>query len=105
MGRKKPNGFGLHDMHGNVSEWCWDWQGDDNYTQFREDDPTGPALGPAPGLCRLIRGGSSDFSASLVRSASRNWGEPTALYKNGPGSPVHRDIHVGFRLAVSQSGR
>ncbi len=105
VGQKKPNGFGLYDMHGNVWEWCWDWYGEGYYKQSPEDDPTGPALSPAPGLCRVIRGGSSDFSASLVRSASRNWGEPTALYKNGPGSPVYRDIHVGFRLALGQSGR
>jgi formylglycine-generating enzyme required for sulfatase activity len=102
VGKKKPNGFGLYDMHGNVEEWCWDWYGEDYYKQSREDDPTGPAGRLAPSLCRVIRGGCSAFGPEWVRSADRDWTVPASTYSNGPG---HRVGSLGFRLAVGPSGR
>jgi len=56
VARKKPNGFGLYDMHGNVNEWCSDWQGmagDDSYQRGPMVDPTGPDRG----MFRILRGG------------------------------------------------
>ena len=51
VGLKKPNGFGLYDMSGNVDEWCWDRFGD--YSYGSQTDPTGPDSGPS----RVYRGG------------------------------------------------
>jgi len=65
VGQKKSNAWGLFDMHGNVREWCQDWQGE--YTAKSATDPTGPASG----VTRVLRGGSWDADATLCRSALR----------------------------------
>jgi len=54
VGLKRPNAFGLYDMHGNVLEWCHDYYGEDYYKQSPKKDPTGPGFGSS----RVLRGGS-----------------------------------------------
>ncbi len=68
VGRKKPNAWGLHDMHGNVWEWCQD-----------QYDQEGPA--------RIVRGGSWDDSADYCRSGGRQGNVPD--YENDD---------IGFRI-------
>ena len=53
VGKKAPNPRGLHDMHGNVWEWCWDWYGD--YAGEMQRDP----IGDEKGQYRVLRGGSA----------------------------------------------
>ena len=66
VGRKKPNDFGLFDMHGNVWEWCLDEFGP--YTEAAVTDPMGPPEKEA----RVLRGGSGDWDeVGRTRSASR----------------------------------
>jgi len=69
VGLKKPNAFGLYDMHGNVFEWCHDYYGEDYYQQSPTNDPRGPASGAS----RVLRGGSWFNSSRFTRSANRNW--------------------------------
>lgn len=66
VGLKKPNDYGLYDMHGNVSEWCTDWSR--RYGSTPETDPRGPETG----LYRVLRGGSWRNPAKDSRSASRS---------------------------------
>ncbi|MBO4545754.1 MAG: formylglycine-generating enzyme family protein [Verrucomicrobia bacterium] len=84
VGQKKPNAWGLYDMHGNVLEWCLDWNGD--YPLAPVTDPTGPDNGTS----RVIRGGGWNFIAGGCRSASRsNYG------------PTYNSYFCGFRVALS----
>jgi formylglycine-generating enzyme required for sulfatase activity len=82
VGLKKPNAFGLYDMHGNVFEWCHDYSGNNYYKQSPEKDPTGPTSGSF----RVFRGGSWNFLTRNSRSAYRNW------------SGADHFLLLGFRL-------
>src|SRR5205823_6477487 len=53
VGLKKPNAWGLYDMHGNVQQRCQDWYGEDYYASSPAEDPQGPAKG----VEHVIRGG------------------------------------------------
>jgi formylglycine-generating enzyme len=70
IGKYGANAFGLHDMHGNVEEWCSDWYADDYYKNSPTDDPQGPS----DGVKRVARGGSFENQAILLRSAARSDG-------------------------------
>jgi formylglycine-generating enzyme required for sulfatase activity len=83
VGQKPANAWGLHDMHGNVYEWCWDWYG--NYANGTQTDPTGPVSGAT----RVYRSGGWGDRAEYSRSA----------YRSKFGVPTHINKYIGFRVA------
>lgn len=85
VGQKQPNAFGLHDMLGNVSEWCQDRYGD--YPGGPLTDPQGPSTGQD----RVMRGGSWDWEPTMIRSTHRGRGAPD----------MSRYVGVGFRVVAA----
>jgi formylglycine-generating enzyme required for sulfatase activity len=68
VGHKKPDTFGLYDMHGNVQEWCNDWYSENYYSKSPSNDPKGPSTG----TFRVMRGGSWMDYPVHCRSATRS---------------------------------
>ena len=86
VGSFEANPWGLYDMHGNVSEWCWDWY--DSYPSEAQTDPTGAAAShDFDGSYRVLRGGSWGYYGHDLRSAYRSYDYPYGRYDG-----------VGFRL-------
>ena len=81
VGIFEPNDFGLHDMHGNVREWCWDWF--EAYASGPQIDPVETVAGSS----RVIRGGCWGSDARFLRSASR-----------GGNSSSSQVSSIGFRV-------
>jgi formylglycine-generating enzyme required for sulfatase activity len=86
VGQKRPNAWGLYDMHGNVGEWVSDWLG--SYRKAATTDPTGPATGGR----RVLRGGSYRAKPAHFRSAFRNYSDPDDRWNS-----------VGFRVVVEKA--
>ena len=90
VGQKKPNRWGIHDLYGNVSEWCEDVYSATYYQGSPAADPTGPPNTGAD-VRRVIRGGSWKSSASQCRSSARQ-GE-----KTGDSDACFSTDYCGFR--------
>ena len=69
---KKPNPWGLYDMHGNVFQWCTDFYDKGYYDKSPAKDPANLDKTDF----RVLRGGCWHATAKLSRSASRNWNKP-----------------------------
>jgi len=82
VAQKRPNAWGLYDIHGNVKEWC-----EDRYSNYPSGSVTDPEGGLSRGSSRVSRNGSWISSSEVSRSASRNYIKPN-----------HKRYYLGFRL-------
>ncbi|MDG2224020.1 MAG: SUMF1/EgtB/PvdO family nonheme iron enzyme [Rubripirellula sp.] len=87
VGTKYPNPWGVHDMHGNLWEWCQDW-----YGPYQPQEQKGSPQGPPSGKTKIMRGGA--FNGEGEDSAFRNM-NPTNLKHNLHGLRVVLEISGG----------
>jgi formylglycine-generating enzyme required for sulfatase activity len=92
VGSYPPNALGLHDMHGNVWEWCADWYDLDYYATSPASDPPGPDAPGAEREGRVIRGGAWRYPDRYARSASRDNRDPAG-----------GDVDLGFRVVCERA--
>ena len=77
VGLKDGNGYGLHDMSGNINEWVWD--GYEDYDLSPQTDPTGPV----DAFFKVRRGGTFDYQCELTRVRNRSWDTGSRMYNQG----------------------
>jgi len=101
-GTKKPNPWGLFDMHGNVAEWVLDQHLPEGYGRKPDELTVNPLVIPTSLYPHVVRGGSWDDDAEVLRSAARVGSTPDWKQQD-PQIPqsiwYHTDaLHVGFRI-------
>ncbi|MCL6267745.1 formylglycine-generating enzyme family protein [Flagellimonas myxillae] len=102
VGQKKPNLWGLHDMHGNVAEWTLDAYSADTYGDRKGGNSANPFIKPVKTYPRVVRGGSWKDSSTKLRSAARVFSEKRWKMRD-PQIPKSKWWHtdatfVGFRI-------
>jgi formylglycine-generating enzyme required for sulfatase activity len=90
VGQKKPNPFGLYDMHGNVAEWVLDELLDDGYAKFKGGSVTAEdaLVWPTKLIPRVVKGGSWEDDAEACRSAARLGSEEEDWKQGDPNLPL-----------------
>ncbi len=104
VGQKKPNSWGLYDMHGNVMEWCLDFYVEDYFNQI-DTSAINPVIIPTKKHSRTLKGGCFEDEVDQLRCAARRKSEPKWQARD-PQIPKSRWWNpdapfVGFRLVRS----